>query len=100
MKLSENQQVVEALKQIIVDYDYLEYDEVWPDRDHLHIKVTNLNAKRNGQIPMEIRFKLEDATNRKFSSPHSGPYEDNYDFDDGWDGFLLWENNSKKDGYP
>ncbi len=91
MKLSEDQQVVEALKQILVDYDYLEYDEIWPDPDELHIKVTDLDVKRNGQIPIEIRLKLEDATNRKFSSAHGGPYEDSYDFDDGWDGFLLVE---------
>ena len=58
-----------------------------------------LDAKRNGQIPIEIRLKLEDATNRKFSSPHGGPYEDSYDFDDGWDGFFLWENNSKEVRY-
>ena len=91
MKLSEDQQVVEVLKQILVDYDYLEYDENWPDLDELHIKVTELDAKRNGRIPIEIRLKLEDATNRKFSSLHGGPYEDSYDFDDGWDGFILVE---------
>ncbi len=99
MKLAEDRQVVEALKQILEGYGYLEYDEIWPDCDELHIKVTALDAKRNGQIPIEIRLKLEDATNRKFSSPHGGPYEDSYDFDDGWDGFFLWENNSKEVRY-
>ena len=99
MKLSENRQVVETLKQILVAYDYLEYDEIWPDRDELHIKVTDLDAKRNGQTPIEIRLKLEEATNRKFSSPHGGPYEDSHDFDDRWDGFLLGENISKEDRY-
>ena len=97
MKLAEDRQVVEALKQILEGYDYLEYDEIWPDRDELHIKVTDLEAKRNDQIPIEIRLKLENATNRKFSSSHGGPYEDSYDFDDGWDGFCLRKNNSKED---
>ena len=100
MKLTEDRQIVEALKQILEGYDYLEYDEIWPDRDELHIKVTDLDAKRNGQTPIEIRLKLEDATNRKFSSPHGGTYEDSYDFDDGWDGFFLWVNTSKEDRYP
>ena len=96
MKLSDDQQVIEFLKQILEGYDYLEYDEIWPDRDELHIKVTVLDVKRNDQIPIEIRLKLEEATNRKFSSSHGGPYEDSYDFDEGWDGFILWENNSTK----
>ena len=100
MKLSENQQVVEALKQILEGYDYLEYDEILSNRDELHIKVTDLEAKRNDQIPIEIRLKLEEATNKKFSSLHGGPYEDSYDFDDGWDGFCLWRNNSKEDRSP
>ena len=89
MKLSEDPQVVEPLKQILVDYNYLEYDETWPDQNELYIKVTDLDAKRNSQIPIEIRLKLENETNRKFSALHGGPYEDSYDFDDGWDGFLL-----------
>lgn len=100
MKLAEDRQVVEALKQILEGYDYLEYDEIWPNRDELHIKVTDLEAKRNDQIPIEIRLKLEDATGKKFSSLHGGFYEGSYDFDDGWDGFCLWRNNSKKDRSP
>ncbi len=96
MKLAEDQQVVETLKQILEDYDYLEYDETWDDRDKLHIKVTDLSAKRNNQVPIEIRLKLEDSTNRKFSSSHGGFYEDNYDFDDGWDGFILYEESRKE----
>ncbi len=33
MRLSENPKIVEDLKQILEDYDYLEYDEARPNRD-------------------------------------------------------------------
>lgn len=95
MKLAEDQQVVEALKQTLENYDYLEYDETWPDFDELHVQVTDLDAKRNAQVPMKIRLKLENATNRKFSAQHGGFYEDSYDFDDGWEELILYEVNNK-----
>lgn len=46
MKLSENPKLVETLKRILKEYDYLEYDENRSKGDVLYVKVTSptLNA--------------------------------------------------------
>ncbi len=93
MKLAEDQQVVEALKQILEDYGYLEYDETWPDLDELRIRVTASNAKRNLQVITEVYHRLQEATNRKFSSLHGGPYNDSDNFNEGWADFTFTEEN-------
>lgn len=85
MELSENRQVVEVLKRILLDYDYLEYDEnESTGRDELCIKVIDLDAKRDSRVPAVICLKLEGATNRQFSVVNFG-----YDFDDPWEEFVI-----------
>ena len=94
MKLTEDKQVVEALKKILEDYDYLEYDEIKSGcGGTLWIKVTNLDAKRDRGAPIKICSKLKEATNRKFSAPHGSWYEDNDNFDDVWDFIVIREVN-------
>ncbi len=48
MRLSEDHRIVNSLKQILDDYNYLEYDDKRPKRDNdfngLHIIVTNLQS--------------------------------------------------------
>ena len=93
MKLAEDQQVVEALKQILEDYDYFEYDETWPCHDELRIKVTDLDVERNQQVVIGIRDKLAKVTNRKFSSPHLS-HSDN--LNEEWTEFILYEVNGNE----
>ena len=100
MKLSEDRQVVEPLKQILEDYDYLEYDEVWPDRSELRIKVTDSNAKRNLQVVTEICHRLQETTNRKLSSLHGGPYKDSDNFNEVWTDFTFREKTPKENMHP
>jgi hypothetical protein len=70
MQLWENQTIVDALKHILKDYDYLEYDETASKRvNALHVKVTRLNAKRNISVAGKICKVLEKATGRRFFVP-------------------------------
>ena len=50
MKLSENPKIVESLKQILKDYDNLEYDEKRSMGDVLYVKVTDTNTERDFEI--------------------------------------------------
>ena len=90
---AEDQQVVEALKKILKDYDYLEYDEKFSsfrEKLELHVKVTNSDAIRNANVLIRIRDRLEDATNRKFMKP----LPDSYNWHDtNWTAFVLCEEN-------
>lgn len=98
MKLAEDKQVVEALKKILEDYDYLEYDEFMSESgrsgalwtgDTLWIKVTDYDGKRNKGwgVPERICQELGKATNRKFSA---SPGDCDFDFDV-WDSILIKE---------
>lgn len=93
MKLAQDQQVIEALKQILQDYDYLAYDETWPCHDELRIKVTDLDVKRYQQVVIGIRNKLANATNRKYSSPYLS-HSDN--LNEEWTEFILYEENDNE----
>ncbi|MYB63493.1 hypothetical protein F4X73_02275 [Candidatus Poribacteria bacterium] len=97
MKLAEDQQVIEALKQILKNYDYLEYDETWSVLDELRIKVIDLNAKRNLQVIAEIHRRLQGTTNRKFSYLHGGQYTDTDNFNEVWTDFTFTEKNTKRE---
>ena len=97
MKLAEDLQVVEALKQILEDYDYLEYDKTWPYLDELHVKVTDSKANRNHRVVIGIRDKLEDVTNRKFSSPR---LSNNDDLNEEWTEFILYKVNGNEVNHP
>lgn len=67
MKLSEDQEVVEALKFILEDYNYLEYDEVGSrNENYLKVKVTHRDAERDRSVVLRIIRALEKATNRRF----------------------------------
>ena len=93
MKLAEDQQVVNALKQILEHYDYLEYDEAWGCPNSLHVEVTNSDAERNRNVPIEIRDKLADATNRKYSAPFGGSDDP---MSEKWESILLYEKGSEE----
>ena len=68
MSLSKNQEIVDALKHILEDYDYLEYDEEYSrNRDLLHVVVTSLDAERDEDDMWEIRKRLERATGQQFA---------------------------------
>ena len=89
MKLAEDKQVVEALKKILEDYDYLEYDEIMSGcGELLIIKVTDLSLNRGIEVPTEICRKLQEAINRKFSFSYDID-EDSDSFDDVLDRFYI-----------
>ena len=66
MKLSENPEIVETLKRILKDYDYLEYDEDRSKDDTLSVKVTAPDTKRYFEISGKIRNKLEKSTAQEY----------------------------------
>ena len=94
MRLSENQKIVGDLKQILEDYDYLEYDEARPNRDKrfegLSIKVTS-DADRNVQIITDICHKLEEVTCRNYFYTYGGSYTEADNLDEVWSFFTLRE---------
>lgn len=94
MRLSENQKIVEDLKHILQDYDYLEYDAARPDRDKrfegLSIKVTS-NAARNVQVITDICRKLEEVTSRNYFFSYGGSYTGKDNLDEVWSFFTLRE---------
>ena len=100
MKLAEDRQVVEALKQILEDYDYLEYDETWDDRNVLRVIVTNLEVEPKFRVEKEVRSRLEDATDRKFSSLNMMENIQNDDTNEVFTEFILYEVNSKEVKHP
>ena len=99
MKLSENQDIVEDLKQILEDYDYLEYDEARPNRDKkfegLSISVTS-NAKRNVQVIVDICHRLEKTTGRNYFFTYGGSYRGGDNLEEVWSFFTLRETKHEK----
>ena len=87
---------VEDLKQILEDYDYLEYDEARPNRDKkfegLAIRVTS-NAKRNVQVIVDICHRLEKTTGRTYFFSYGGNYTGKDNLDEVWSFFTLREKN-------
>ncbi len=66
MKLSANPKIVQTLKRILKDYDYLEYDENLSKSDVLSVQVTALNTERDFNICENVRNKLVKSTNLSF----------------------------------
>ncbi len=92
MQLSENPKIVEALKRILKDYDYLEYDESRSKGDVLSVKVTILDTERDFEVCGRICNKLEEATNLSFFVPGPGPgsvYSNGADWAKVWTYFNL-----------
>ena len=84
MLLSENQAVVDALKKILEDYEYLEYDEEYSrNQDFLRVKVTDPKTDRDISDAHDISRKLGQVTERYFLNPASvgsGPRNPNTDW--------------------
>lgn len=101
MRLSENQQIVESLNQILEDYDFLKYDEARPRRDRnfdgLHIKVippTECNVQvteRSVQTIEDICRRLEETTNRHYFFIYGGNSSAGDNLDEVWTFFTLRE---------
>ena len=97
MTLLEHQQdPVTALKRILEDYDYLEYDERASEGiEKLRVKVTCLEAERDSAVMSHIKNKLERATGRFYVpilNPVSGSPSDEIR-DKKWTYFTLHEKN-------
>ena len=94
MRLSENPKIVINLKQILQDYDYLEYDEARPNRDKqfegLSIRVTS-NAERDVQVIVNICHKLEKTTGRTYFFTYGGNYRGGDNLEEVWSFFTLRE---------
>ena len=70
MKLSEDKTVIDALKRILEDYDYLEYDETRSENwDFLRVKVTKYVDRDFEVITRQIVKKLEQCTGRDLLMP-------------------------------
>lgn len=99
MKLSENQDIVEDLKQILEDYDYLEYDEARPNRDEnfegLSIRVT-ANTERDIQVIVDICHRLEKTTGRTYFFTYGGSYRGGDNLEKVWSFFTLREPKHEK----
>ena len=77
MKLSKNPKVVQTLKRILKEYDYLEYDESYSKDDMLSVQVTASNTERDFEICENVRNKLEKSTNLSFYVPGNAYTEGN-----------------------
>ena len=66
MKLSENPKIVQTLKRILKEYDYLEYDEKRSKDDTLSVQVIATDTERDFDICENVRQKLEKSTNLGF----------------------------------
>ena len=70
IRLCEDQEIVDALKHILENYDYLEYDEEASERTNgLRVKVTRLEADRDFSVTGHICRALEQSTGRRFFVP-------------------------------
>ena len=77
MKLSENSKIVQTLKRILKEYDYLEYDENRSKDDVLSVHVTASNNEPDFEICENVRDKLEKSTNLSFYVPGNAYSEEN-----------------------
>ena len=99
MRLSENPKIVENLKRILQDYDYLEYDEMRPNRDKefegLSIRVIS-DAERDVQVIVDICHRLEKATDRNYFFSYGGSYTGADNLEEVWSFFTLRESKREK----
>ena len=82
---------VEDLKQILEDYDYLEYDETLPNPGLLQINVTSQDSDRSVQVITDICHKLEAVTRRNYFFSYGGNYTGTDKVDKVWSFFTLRE---------
>ena len=67
MLLSENQEIVDALKFILENHCYLEYDEKSSkDQDYLKVRVDSSYVTRKSSFACTICLELEKATDKRF----------------------------------
>lgn len=99
MRLSENQKIVEDLKQILQDYDYLEYDQARPNRDKgfegLSVRVIS-ETERDVQVIVDICQKLKKITGRNYFFTYGGSYTGTDNLEKVWSFFTLRETKDKK----
>ena len=82
---------VEDLKQILEDYDYLEYDETLPNSGLLQINVTSQDADRSVQVITDICGRLEAVTRRNYFFSYGGNYTETDNLEEVWSFFTLRE---------
>ena len=82
---------IENLKQILQDYDYLEYDGTQSTHRLLQVNVTSLNAERNVQIITEICHRLSENTCRTYFFTYGGNYTGTDNLEEVWSFFTLKE---------
>ena len=82
---------VEDLKQILEDYDYLEYDDTLSKPGLLQINVTSQDADRSVEVITDICHKLEAVTHRNYFFSCGGNYTGTDKVDKVWSYFTLRE---------
>ncbi len=87
---------IENLKQILQDYDYLEYDGTQSTHRLLQVNVTSLNAERNVQIITDICHRLSENTCRTYLFTYGGNYTGTDNLEEVWSFFTLRETKDKK----
>lgn len=87
---------VEDLKQILEDYDYLEYDGTQSTSGLLQVNVTSLDAERNVQVIKDICHKLEKNTCRTYFFTYGGSYTRMDSLEEVWSFFTLRETKHEK----
>ncbi len=99
MRLSENSKIVGNLKQILQDYDYLEYDQARPNRDKgfegLSVRVIS-DTERDVQVIVDICQKLQKTTRRNYFFTYGGSYTGTDNLEKVWTFFTLRETKKKK----
>ena len=95
MRLSVNQKIVDDLKQILQNYDYLEYDEARSDRDEkfegLSVRIIS-DAERDVQVIVDICHRLEKQRTKYFYT-YGGSYRSGDNLEEVWSFFTLREKN-------
>ena len=87
----DDQEIVEALKHILEDYDYLEYDEEASRRSYgLRVKVTRFDVDRDFSVTGHICRALGHATGRRFFVP-SVVTHGSQNWDTAWRFFTIRE---------
>ncbi len=98
MRLSENPKIVGNLKQILKDYDYLEYDQARPNRDKgfegLSVRVIS-DTERDVQVIVDICQKLQKTTRRNYFFSYGGSYTGTDNLEKVWTFFTLRETKEK-----